>query len=168
MKTIAGTQDFMAPEMDDTDVDKTNAVDIWSLGCISYRMIAGSPPFSNRHKVVKYASTPPEAVKNGNFSDTCKDFLRDVLHPRPEERPSAEVCLTTAWITSEAPGPEYSIGRDLYNRLLKIKLAAPGINTLSDAAPHPAVGRTPVRGFSTGAMPVTHPTASRVRSATGF
>ena len=37
----------MAPEVHDTAQPKTNRVDIWSLGCILYRMVAGSPLFKD-------------------------------------------------------------------------------------------------------------------------
>ena len=133
----------MAPEMDDTEILKTNAVDIWSLGCILYRMVAGSAPFRSRVKVYQYAITgifPPEAVKNRGFSVPCEDFLRDVLQPSPGLRPSAEACLRTAWIMSKAPVSEYSIGRDLYSRLSKIQHAAPRLEPLSGAAVNLAVG----------------------------
>jgi len=169
--TTTGTQDYMAPEMDDTEIIKTNTVDIWSLGCILFRMIAGCPPFLHRRKVHDYAiiaSSPPESVKNRGFSVPCEDFLRDVLQPNPKDRPSAEACLKMAWITSEGFGSEYAIGRDLYSRLAKIKSAAPDADTFSDAVAHRAANNTPPRSFTTGSTLVTDSRSHALRSAWTF
>jgi len=135
----------MAPEMDDTEIVKTSRVDIWSLGCVLYRMFAGSPLFPTRLGFYRYvfaASSPPPEVKNAGFGVSCVNFLGDVLQPEPEDRPSAEDCLKKTWITNKASGPEYSIGRELYSRLSEIEHAAPRLVPLAD----PAVGvHAPVR-----------------------
>jgi len=128
LKTSTGTRGYMAPEMDDTEIPKTNRVDIWSLGCILYRMFAGSPLFPTTRRLYGYAlagSSPPPEVKNAGFSVSCVNFLSDVLQPEPEDRPSAEDCIKKAWITNKASSPEHPIGRDLYSRLTEIERAAP-------------------------------------------
>ena len=125
----------MAPEMLDTSKHKTNKVDIWSLGCILYRMFAGSLLFKDPFEVYQYVLTKPTpslALENRGLGLTCVKFLRDVLQPTPEDRPSAEACLKNAWIVSDAPVSEYFIGEDLSTRLFKIKLEAPNIDNLSD------------------------------------
>jgi len=141
----------MAPEMDDMTIPKTNRVDIWALGCILYRMVAGRPLFNTRFELYKYVMTasPPPPINNVGLSVPCVDFLSEVLYPKPEDRPSAEDCLNKAWIINKAPGPEYSIGSDLHKRLKKIELTAPYLELLDDAAVNPAVGVhcAPVREF---------------------
>jgi len=133
----------MAPEVDDTNIPKTNRVDIWSLGCILYRMVAGSLLFDGAREVWKYAdsaSSPPLAVRNRGFSIACEDFLRDVLQPRPGDRPRAEDCLTKPWIINNASGSKYSIGSNLYSRLTKLERVAPRPEPPADAAVSLAVG----------------------------
>jgi len=153
LMTTAGTLGYMAPEVDDTLVPKTNSVDVWSLGCILYRMVAGSPLFNSRWELYKYAitaSSPPLAIKNKGFSLPCQDFLRNVLQPSPENRPSAEGCLNTAWIINKAPGSAHSIGRGLYTRLSKVQLRAPNIDSLSDMIANLAADNAPSRSPSSG------------------
>ena len=125
----------MAPEMLDTSKNKTNRVDIWSIGCTLYRMSAGSPLFKGLHELYEYAATasaPPLALENKGLSPTCMKFLHEVLQPTPKDRPSAEACLENAWIVNDVPGSQYSIGKDLSTRLFKIQLRAPDIDSLSD------------------------------------
>ena len=118
----------------DTSKPKTNRVDIWSLGCILYRMFAGSPLFKDPFEVYQYVMskpTPSLALEDSGLSPTCLEFLCDALQPTPEDRPSATACLKNAWIAIDVPESEYSIGEDLYKRLFKIKLGA-NMNTFSD------------------------------------
>jgi len=125
----------MAPEVHDTSKPKTNRVDIWSLGCILYRMLAGNVLFDDPVKVWKYTLTAPSsplAFDNIGFSAPCVSFLRDVLQPVPKNRPSAEDCLKKPWITNRILAPEYSIGKDLYARLSRINRRAPNVNPPPD------------------------------------
>ena len=128
----------MAPEVHDTSQPKTNRVDIWSLGCILYRMLAGNVLFDDPVKVWKYtltASSSTFAFGNIGLSTLCVSFLRDILQPIPEDRPSAEDCQKKAWIVNEVPRLEYSIGTDLYTRLAKINQQAPNVHSSQDMSP---------------------------------
>ncbi|PUU77069.1 kinase-like domain-containing protein [Tuber borchii] len=134
LKTTTGTQSYMAPEAHDTSKPKTNRVDIWSLGCVLYRMLAGNLLFNDPVEVWKYALTASSlpALDNIGLSIPCVSFLYEVLQPIPEDRPSAEDCLEKAWIMGEVPELEYSIGKDLYTRLAKISHRAPNVHSFLD------------------------------------
>ena len=135
LKTTTGTQGYMAPEVHDTSKPKTNRVDIWSLGCVLYRMLAGNLLFNDPFEVSRYALTAfssPLALDNLGFSIPCVSFLCDTLQPIPEHRPSAEDCQKKAWIMSEVPTPEYSIGQELYTKLSKIDTRAPSVHSFPD------------------------------------
>ncbi|PUU77870.1 kinase-like domain-containing protein [Tuber borchii] len=132
LKTTTGTQGYMAPEVHDTSKPKTNRVDIWSLGCVLYRMCTGNLLFKDANEVFKYfwtASSSPLALDGIGFSSPYVSFLRDILQPIPEGRPSAEDCQKKAWIMSEVPGPEYAIGTDLHRRLSKINHQVPNVHS---------------------------------------
>ena len=125
----------MAPEVHDTSKAKTSKVDIWSLGCILYRMLASNVLFNDPVEVWKYtltASSSPLAFDNIGLSAPCVSFLHDILQPIPKNRPSAEDCLKTTWITNGILVPEYSIGKDLYTRLAEINQQAPNLHPPPD------------------------------------
>jgi serine/threonine protein kinase len=171
MKTTAGTEAYMAPEVDDTSKTKTNRVDIWSLGCILYRMVAGNPLFRSRMEVFRYslsACSPPAVVGDVGLGVLCVDFLHDVLQPSHEDRPSAEACLRMPWFTSKASGSGYAIGRDLYARLSRIQVENPDIDSFSDVTANWSSGDTPRRSFSAVATPVTGSTGNTLRSPRTF
>ena len=137
----------MAPEMHDTSQPKTNRVDIWSLGCVLYRMLAGNLLFNDPFEVLKYsltATSSPLAFDNIGFCIPCVSFLRDILQPIPEDRPSAEDCQEKAWIMSKVPGPEYAIGKDLYTRLSVINQRAPNVHSFLDMVTNREVDSNPI------------------------
>jgi len=141
----------------DTSIPKTNRVDIWSLGCILYRMLAGSSLFNSGFGSLKYAIASPSSapvVEDADFTVCCLGFLHDVLQPGPEDRPSAEDCLKNPWILGKDSGLEYSIGRDLYNRLSKIGLGAPRIDSFAYTVADRADGEIEVSG-----TPIAEPAA---------
>jgi len=133
----------MAPEVHDTSIPKTDKVDIWSLGCVLYRMFAGNLIFNDPFEVLRYAltaSSAPLPLDNIGLSISCVSFLRDILQPIPEDRPSAEDCQKKPWITNEVAEPEYSIGKDLYSRLSKINYRAPNMHSFPGMVANRAAG----------------------------
>lgn len=79
--TICGTQEYMAPEMV-ARKGYGKAVDFWSLGCIAYEMLSGTPPFQS-HKGSKdlFRKIMCERVRmpDGISSAACK-LLKGLLN----------------------------------------------------------------------------------------
>jgi hypothetical protein len=95
LNTMAGSFGYAAPEV----MMKTGhgkAVDIWSLGVITYTLLCGYSPFRSE--------TIPDLIeecRTGNIifherywkdvSRDAKDFIGELLQPRPEDRPNSTV-----------------------------------------------------------------------------
>uniref|UniRef100_H3HEA7 Protein kinase domain-containing protein n=1 Tax=Phytophthora ramorum TaxID=164328 RepID=H3HEA7_PHYRM len=93
---------YRAPELFEptVDVPLDGQSDVWSLGCVLYAMAFGTSPFEHpREGFMKLAclngrvSFPPEQGgvvhhRGTQFSVEFCDFIRDMLHTNPEERPS--------------------------------------------------------------------------------
>ena len=129
--TTIGTADYIAPEVsipdvlsrqddsgrdDDSDEGRypqpTIAVDIWSLGCILFRLFARQPPFPTQKKLRDFcrgrAPFPVEAVATQGVSEGGINFLLGLLKPRPEARFSTVTALEQPWIKAildESFGP---------------------------------------------------------------
>jgi serine/threonine protein kinase len=109
--TLGGTLSYMAPEIlnllesGGSCSNYTNAIDIWSAGCIIYRLITGVVPFPPGTSLMKYCENialfPYDALfdKSSITSEGVR-FLRQLLMPRPDKRPSASRALKHNWILS--------------------------------------------------------------------
>ena len=108
--TRAGTQSYMAPEILDflnsykPGSDYTDAVDIWSTGCIVYRLITGVVPFPRSTSLMKYCEDkslfPYDALFDSGIKSEGSKFLRQLLVAKPSARPSATQALNHNWILS--------------------------------------------------------------------
>lgn len=92
-KTVCGTPNYIAPEIL-TKKGHSYEVDIWSLGCIMYTLLVGSPPFETSSLKTTY-----NKIRNNEYYlptrlDPCASkLIKKLLHPLPEYRPCASAIL---------------------------------------------------------------------------
>lgn len=99
-----GTPFFVAPEVIKAET-YTPAVDIWSLGVLTYNMLSGKLPFDgNNIKEVlrrvrsgKYTFPPSEW---NEISPEAKSFINGLLELDPKRRLTADQALGHEWMTS--------------------------------------------------------------------
>ncbi|KAA8896215.1 kinase-like domain-containing protein [Sphaerosporella brunnea] len=109
-KTQTGTPHYMAPEaMFGEPTGYTNAVDLWALGCILYRMVTGSVPFENQLQVIGYAYQnhgypKPELLLSQGLSNPGIAFIESLIQPDATKRGKAQQALENDWIASEPTG----------------------------------------------------------------
>ncbi|RAK82138.1 kinase-like protein [Aspergillus fijiensis CBS 313.89] len=105
--TSIGTPKYTAPEVSgDLDTDEPtsiydNAADMWSLGCVVFRIATQQDPFPTRRDVRRFCDgrTPfPDRPLRGKMCLDGVEFVKALISPLPTERISAEVALGMAWI----------------------------------------------------------------------
>jgi serine/threonine protein kinase len=105
MTTLAGTPYFLAPELLSNLNNRpyTNKIDIWSIGILAHQMLIGHTPFQDsltfaelyrRIREVDFEIAGHEPV-----SALGRGFIRTLLQPDPDLRPTAQQALRHPWIT---------------------------------------------------------------------
>lgn len=92
----------MAPEI----IFKPNpvysiAVDMWSLGCIIYRLLTKKEPFTTNQLVKLYYENgvfPAAEQANDRISQAAIEFIAKLLRVEPEERLTAGLAFKEPWL----------------------------------------------------------------------
>jgi len=109
MSTIAGTPFFLAPEvvLGSQSRTYTNKIDVWSLGIIAYQLLIGTTPFHDSTSFTELYRRIVEAdfeiPTDAPISNLGRDFIRTLLQPDPEIRPTAQQALRHPWIAEYCP-----------------------------------------------------------------
>ncbi|XP_023326569.1 calcium/calmodulin-dependent protein kinase type 1 [Eurytemora carolleeae] len=103
MATACGTPGYVAPEVL-AQKPYGKAVDVWSIGVISYILLCGYPPFYDENDANLFAQ-----ILKGEFefdspywddiSDDAKDFIRNLMCVNVEQRLTCDLSLQHKWIT---------------------------------------------------------------------
>ncbi|KAI9783883.1 MAG: hypothetical protein M1816_001135 [Peltula sp. TS41687] len=97
----------------------TNACDIWSCAAVLFISLSGTPPYEaksgDRELMLRKIMTTKldvEPLLKQGVSDKGVAFIRRLLKPYAEERPTAEECLKDPWLAREAESAKESFGRE--------------------------------------------------------
>jgi len=106
MATACGTPGYVAPEVL-AQKPYGKAVDVWSIGVISYILLCGYPPFYDENDANLFAQ-----ILKGEFefdspywdeiSDSAKDFIRNLMCVNVEKRFTCKQALGHPWISGNA------------------------------------------------------------------
>ncbi|XP_056645750.1 calcium/calmodulin-dependent protein kinase type 1 [Diorhabda sublineata] len=106
MATACGTPGYVAPEVL-AQKPYGKAVDVWSIGVISYILLCGYPPFYDENDANLFAQ-----ILKGEFefdspywdeiSDSAKDFIRNLMCVNVEKRYTCRQALGHPWISGNA------------------------------------------------------------------
>lgn len=145
LRTKIGTQGYLAPELQGIFVNNkrndsyTNAVDLWSLGCIVYQILslklpfvvyAGSvdvgvaPPLPKANMILLYnfclgrTMFPDKDLESSGASDHAIAFIKSLLLANPTSRLSALAALQTPWLLEESRSTGGGDSADWYSFLL--------------------------------------------------
>ncbi|KAF8538499.1 kinase-like domain-containing protein, partial [Trichophaea hybrida] len=104
-RTYCGMNVYMAPEVyivDDHEHSQyTNAVDIWSLGCVVHKILTGQTPF-NTADYWRYVNGlmefPVQYLEKERISEPGVGFIKCLMERGAGSRPSAEQARKGVWL----------------------------------------------------------------------
>lgn len=99
--TLAGTPEYMAPEVIEYPHTHDSSVDWWALGVLTYELLSGQTPFYDEGvaepmaRMLAIRRSQEEAFNDGiffpfHFPSSVRTFVQDLLQPCPETRCSGE------------------------------------------------------------------------------
>merc|ERR1712061_675576 len=100
---FCGSPIAMAPEVAKRNAQYGPQCDIWSVGCMTYELLCGHPPFTARSKqelfrIVQQAQGPDfQQPVWATVLPDGKYLVSQMLKKLPEERPSAAEALRYNW-----------------------------------------------------------------------
>eukprot|EP01105_Mastigella_eilhardi_P021033 TRINITY_DN5056_c0_g1_i1.p1 TRINITY_DN5056_c0_g1~~TRINITY_DN5056_c0_g1_i1.p1 ORF type:complete len:341 (-),score=109.28 TRINITY_DN5056_c0_g1_i1:79-1038(-) len=103
MKTCCGSPEYVAPEVLETS-NYDNAVDMWSVGVITYILLTGCFPFWSDNVATLYKKIINGAYRwpsKPEVSEGAKDLVSKLLERDPKKRLTAAECLRHPWVMGQ-------------------------------------------------------------------
>jgi len=105
LTTYCGSPEYVAPEVL-ACAPYEKAVDLWSVGVITYILLTGFLPFYDKNHAILF-----EKIQNVDYNwDDCpevspaaKHFIQHLLVKDPKKRYTADLALSHPWVKGEAP-----------------------------------------------------------------
>jgi serine/threonine protein kinase len=96
-----GTPAYMSPEQASGDRDLDARSDVYALGCLTYEMLAGDPPFVARSAAAVIAkhmtdTPPPITTVRRNVSGSVATAIARALNKAPADRPASAGAFAAA------------------------------------------------------------------------
>jgi serine/threonine protein kinase len=91
---------YYVQELDTETSEYTNAIDLWSLGCIILRVVTGAVPFPSLLSLRNYCRDPSRLLNIPHSMEAARDFVKELLAPHPAQRPGASAALESTWLTT--------------------------------------------------------------------
>jgi serine/threonine-protein kinase len=109
-----GTPNYMSPEQASAQSDIDGRSDIYSLGCVVFEMLTGSPPFSGetaQEVLTKHIMEEPPAMNgpDGPVPEAVQTVVRRSLAKRPAQRPESATGFATELAVVTAPQLSLSV-----------------------------------------------------------
>lgn len=122
LKTLVGSPGYSAPELFDTEGYHGREADIWSIGVITYALLSGTTPFSQKDPAVclaeqRMGEIPFDRAVWQTTSKEAKDFIRQCLKVKYNERPTADDLLQHKWLQQESVRSDKNIGHEVRRTL---------------------------------------------------
>lgn len=109
LMTMIGTEGFIAPEIYKR-LWYTNAVDVWSVGCVLYFLLTKRVPFPGPWDLFVYdgqAGFPENVLEAWNVSDAGIEFIKGLMLPEPGDRTSVSDALDDPWIGDQSQSAQF-------------------------------------------------------------
>lgn len=125
LNTMAGSFGYAAPEVM-LKKGHGKAVDIWSLGVITYTLLCGYSPFRSESlpELIEECCNGRVIFHERYWKDVSKDaktFIGELLQPNPEDRPTSGEAFNHRWLKGET-ATDHDILPEIKSFLAKARL----------------------------------------------
>ncbi|KPV72679.1 uncharacterized protein RHOBADRAFT_55761 [Rhodotorula graminis WP1] len=106
LTSLAGSPGYAAPEVL-LKQGHGKPVDLWSAGVVTYTLLCGYIPFraTGTQELIEECKAAKLEFHNkywSKVSDDAKAFIRALIQPNPDDRPTAEQALKHKWLVDAA------------------------------------------------------------------